>query len=109
MDDPRFDHLLGRLLDDSLSPDELVELAGLLRGHPERQQRLQDQLEAADWIAQAVDDLRDSRRFVAATLARTAENPFVSKVAAPPLSVTTSTPNTPVTDRVASVAVVVES
>lgn len=82
MDDPRFDHLLGRLLDDSLSPGELAELASLLRGHPERQQRLQDQLEAADWIAQAEDDLRDSRRFVAAVLARTADDPFVAGVAA---------------------------
>lgn len=82
MGDPRFDHLLARLLDDQLTPAELDELAGLLRDRPNRRQRLQEHLEAADLIAQADDALRDGRRFVAAVLARTAADPFVAKVTA---------------------------
>lgn len=81
MDDARFDELLARLPDGELAPAELDELARLLRARPDRQQRVREQLEAADLIAQAEDDLRDGRRFVAAALARTAQDPFVTTVA----------------------------
>jgi hypothetical protein len=82
MDDRRFDHLLARLLDEELAPVELDELAALLRDRPDRQQRVREQLEAADLIAQAEDSLRDGRRFVAAVLVQTAADPFVAKVTA---------------------------
>jgi hypothetical protein len=82
MDDRRFDDLLARLLDDALTPAEVDELAALLHERPDRQQRVREQLEAADLITQAEDDLRDGRRFVAAVLAQTAADPFVAKVAA---------------------------
>lgn len=82
MDDTRFDQLLTRLLDDELTPHEWTEYAALARQNPERQRRMQEQLEAADLIAQAEDELRASPRFVAAVLAQTTADPFVGKVTA---------------------------
>ena len=80
MNDPRFDDLLNRLLDDALAPGELDELARLVRDDPERRRLLQEHLQTAEWIAQSDDALRDGPRFVAATLARTEDDPFVAGV-----------------------------
>ena len=80
MDNSRFAHLMTRLLDDTLTHEELGELTQLLRVCPELLGQLQEHLEVADWIAQAEDELRDGARFVAATLARTGEDRFVSEL-----------------------------
>ncbi len=82
MDDNRFEHLMSGLLDEELSVDELSELSRLAREHSDRQAVLQSQLEAAGLIAQAEDELRDSPLFVAATLDRIHEDPFVTGVRA---------------------------
>lgn len=80
MDDARFAHLVAGLLDDTLTPDELAELLRVVREHPEKLRQLQEQLETADLLAQSADELRDGPRFIAATLARTDEAPFVSEL-----------------------------
>lgn len=80
MNNSRFTHLMNLLLDDTLSHEEFAELTHLLRENPELLGLVQEHLEVADWIAQAEDELRDSSRFIAATLARTGEDPFVEKL-----------------------------
>ncbi len=80
MDDNRFEFLMGGLLDDALSDEETSELAQIARGHPEDLAELQFQLETADLISQAEDELRASAMFVAATLERVGESPFVAGV-----------------------------
>ena len=81
MDNTDFNDLMARLIDDTLSPNELEKLTQTLREHPERHQLLRDQLETADLIAQTEDELRDGRRFVATVLVRTSDDPFVEVVA----------------------------
>jgi len=80
MTDVRFEQLLGRLLDDELTPDELAELIDLLKASPDRQGVLQDQLEYAEALAQAHDDLRRSSLFIATLESRMSEDPFVTGV-----------------------------
>ena len=80
MNETHFEHLLSRLLDDVLTADELSELIQLARENPERQAELQAQLEASEMITQAEDELRDSPLFVAATLGRIGDDPFVASV-----------------------------
>ena len=82
MDDARFTHLMTCLLDDTLAVEEMDELLHLVREDQDRQRQLQLHLEVTDWIAQAEDELRNGPRFVAATLARTREDPFVTGVRA---------------------------
>lgn len=79
MDNFRFTHLMTLLLDDRLRDEELAELTRLLRENPDWLRQMQEHLEVADWISQAEDDLRDGSRFIAATLSRTGEDPFVEK------------------------------
>ena len=80
MDNIRFEDLMSRLLDEELSSAELSELAALIHDHPERQLELQSQLETADLLAQAKDELRTSSLFVAAVDSRLDEDPFVKRV-----------------------------
>ena len=80
MDEQRFEDLLSRLLDDELAGNELAELVELVKSHPDRQQELQSQLEAAEMLAQAEDDLRASSLFLAAVESRIGEDPFVTHV-----------------------------
>ena len=80
MDDQRFEDLLSRLLDEDLKRGELPELIELAKNEPDRQQKLQAQLEAAEMLAQAEDDLRGSSLFLAAVESRIGEDPFVTRV-----------------------------
>jgi hypothetical protein len=80
MDEQRFEDLLSRLLDDELTRDESSELVELAKNRPDRQQELQSQLEAAEMLAQAEDDLRASSLFLAAVESRIGEDPFVTRV-----------------------------
>ena len=80
MNETRFDDLASRLLDDVLTADELSELIQLARDNPERQAELQSQLEVSEMITQAEDELRDSPLFIAATLDRIDDHPFVATV-----------------------------
>ena len=80
MDDDRFEQLMGRLLDEELSAEEMAELGRLASERPDREAELQSQLESAGLIAQAEDELRDSPLFVAATLDRITGDPFVAGV-----------------------------
>ncbi|MGE3819113.1 MAG: FecR domain-containing protein [Isosphaeraceae bacterium] len=80
MDDERFGRLLSRILDETLAPEELDELRDLARDRPDRLAELQAQFEAAGWIAQAEDELRDGALFMAATLSRIDGDRFVDEV-----------------------------
>ena len=80
MSEDRFQDLLGCLLDGEMSTDELTELVRLAKDDPSRRREIQIQLEAAEMIALAEDDLRDSALFASALRGRIFEDPFVSRV-----------------------------
>mgnify|MGYP002623774141 FL=1 len=80
MRDERFEHLMGRLLDEEATPDELRELVALAEQSPDLQAELQHQLETAEMLAQAEDDLRDGSLFVSTIQSRIGDDPFVSQV-----------------------------
>lgn len=80
MSEDRFQDLLGCLLDGEMSTDELAELVRLAKDDPSRRREIQIQLEAAEMIALAEDDLRDSALFASALRGRIFEDPFVSRV-----------------------------
>lgn len=80
----RFDELLGGIIDGDLSAEEMAELATLVGEHPAYAEQLQHQLEAAEMIALAEDELRHPALFTAALEARVgeldADDPFVSRL-----------------------------
>lgn len=80
MIDDRFEELLGGLMDGELSPDELSELVRLARDEPSRRDEILRQLESAEMIALAEDELRDASLFVSAIRDRLGEDAFVSRV-----------------------------
>lgn len=82
MSDARFEDLVGRLLDDELTPDERSELLGLVRDDPALLEQLRDQLEASELLALSVDPVRGSPLFLEATRSRLADDGFVSGVRA---------------------------
>ena len=82
MNDSRFEDLVGRLLDDELTPEGWSELLGLVRHDPARLRELRDQLEAAELLALTEDVLRGSPLFLEATRSRLADDGFVSGVRA---------------------------
>ncbi len=82
MIDARFEDLIGRLLDEELTPDEWSELLGLVRDDPVRLEGLRDQLEAAELLALSEDSVRGSPLFLEATRSRLADDGFVSGVRA---------------------------
>lgn len=63
--DKRFEELLAGLLDDELSEVELSELTELVRNDSSRQAELQSQLEAAELLVLAQDELHTPERFLA--------------------------------------------
>lgn len=82
MSDARFEDLVGRLLDDELTPDEWSELLGLVRDAPALLEQLRDQLEASELLALSEDPVRGSPLFLEATRSRLADDGFVSGVRA---------------------------
>ena len=80
MSEDRFEELLGGLLDDELTSEELSELVKLARDNPSRQEEIQRQLESAEMIALSEDELRDASLFVSAIQGRIGEDAFVSRV-----------------------------
>ena len=82
MSDPRFEDLVGRLLDGELAPDEWSELLGLVREGPTCLAALRDQLEVAEMLSLSDDPARSSPLFLEATRSRLAEEQFVSGVRA---------------------------
>ncbi|QDV41151.1 FecR protein [Stieleria neptunia] len=82
----RFDELIGRLLDDDISSDQLDELAQVAAADPLKLQRLREHLLFSDRLSQYEDELRDEQRFLSALQVRahaaddTAD--FVSQVVA---------------------------
>ena len=82
VNDSRFEDLVGRLLDDELTPDGWCELLGLVRDDPALLRKLRDQLEASELLALSEDVLRGSPLFLEATRSRLADDRFVSGVRA---------------------------
>ncbi|MEJ7638506.1 MAG: FecR family protein [Singulisphaera sp.] len=82
MSDSRFEDLIGRLLDDELTPDEWSELLGLVRDDPTLLGELGDQLEASELLALSEDAVRGSPLFLEATRSRLDDDGFVSGVRA---------------------------
>lgn len=80
MTDARFEQLMGMLLDQELTPEELAELVDLLKDSPDRQQELDAHLQSSEALAQAHDNLRSSSLFIATLESRMSEDPFVSGV-----------------------------
>lgn len=82
MSDARFEDLVGRLLDDELTPGEWTELLGLVRDEPALLEQVRDQLEVSEWLALSEDPVRGSPLFLEATRSRLADAGFVSGVRA---------------------------
>jgi hypothetical protein len=80
MSEARFEHLLGRFVDDELSSEELSELLRLARDNPSLREEIQQQLECAEMIALSEDELRDPSLFVSAIQHRLGDDGFVSQV-----------------------------
>ena len=80
MSDSRFEDLVGRLLDDELTPDGWSELLRLVRDDPALLRELRAQLEASELLALSEDALRGSPLFLEATRSRLADDGFVSGV-----------------------------
>jgi hypothetical protein len=76
----RDDDLMGRLLDDELNAAELDELVQLAREEPSRGEVLRLQLEAAELLSMAVDELRGGDRFTGALRSRLEGDGFVERV-----------------------------
>lgn len=80
----RFDELLGLLLDDDLSSEQLDELVEIAVADPLKQQRLREHLMFSDRLSQYENEMRDEQRFLSAlqVRARAAEDTddFVSQV-----------------------------
>ena len=64
MNESRVDYLVSLFVDDRLSEEESGELARLIEDQPELLEELQAQLEAADMVSQAENDLRSPSRFL---------------------------------------------
>ena len=64
MNESRVDYLVSLFVDDRLSEEESGELARLIEDQPELLEELQAQLEAADLVSQAENDLRSPSRFL---------------------------------------------
>lgn len=79
-DQDQFDYLVAQLLDDEISESELEQLISIVNATPARRQALQSQMEAAEFIAQAEDELRQSALFVSTVVSRTADDPFVDRL-----------------------------
>ncbi len=99
MVEPAFDDLLNRLLDDELDPQQRAELVRMVKTNPHRQDELQSQLETAELIVQAEDDLRAGPLFLSALRSRIDEenaphDPFVRRVRT---AVRSSSPRTRIT------------
>lgn len=80
MSDSRFEDLVGRLLDDELTPGEWSGLIGLVGDDPDLARELRDQLEAAELLALSMDDIRGSPLFLEAMHSRLADERFVAGV-----------------------------
>jgi hypothetical protein len=82
----RFEELLGLLLDDDMSRDELDELVEIVTAEPLKLQRLREHLMFSDRLSQYEDEMRDEQRFLSALQVRAAAaddtDDFVSQVAA---------------------------
>ncbi len=75
MSQQRFEELLGRLLDDNISADELAELSTLIATNSEWQLETAQQLETAELLSQATDELKVDSLFLAALHSRIDESP----------------------------------
>jgi hypothetical protein len=85
MNEARYQELLGRVLDDEISPVELEELSGAVRGEPDRLADLQFHLVAWELFSQQRQPERGPESFVAAwrtrLAAETQASPFINRVA----------------------------
>lgn len=82
MSNARFEDLVGRLLDDELTPDEWSKLLELVRDDPALLEQLRDQFEASELLALSEDPVRGGPLFLEATRFRLADDAFVSGVQA---------------------------
>lgn len=82
MSDALFEDLVGRLLDDELTPDEWTALLELTRDAPALLEQLRDQLEASELLTLSEDPVRGSPLFLEATRSRLADDGFISGVQA---------------------------
>lgn len=101
MSDDRFEDLLGRLLDEELSPGELEELAELIAEDGGKRERLRMHLQMADRLSQYEDELRSADAFRNALDTRTRsesqDDDFVRRVMASARQV--NTPETAATSQ----------
>jgi hypothetical protein len=85
MNEARYQELLGRVLDDEISPVELQELSGAVRGEPDRLADLQFHLVVWELFSQQRRPERGPESFVAAwrtrLAAETQASPFINRVA----------------------------
>jgi len=70
MSDGRFEDLMSRLLDESITAEESAELIELAGQDHDRLDELRTQLAAAEMLAMSQDELRDEARFAAAVRSR---------------------------------------
>lgn len=82
MSNARFEDLVGKLLDDELTPDEWSELLVLVREDSALLEELRDQLEASELLSLSEDPVRGSPLFLEATRSRLADVGFVAGVQA---------------------------
>lgn len=82
----RFEELLGLMLDDDISPNQLDELVETITIDPSKLKQLRDHMMLSDHLSQYEDELRDEARFLAALEAREQASDdaeaFVRRVAA---------------------------
>lgn len=86
MTQDRFEELLGQLLDDDMSREQLDELVEIVTADPFKLQRLREHLTFSDRLSQYEDEMRDEQRFLSALQVRAAAaedtEDFVSQVVA---------------------------
>ena len=86
MTQDRFEELLGLLLDDDISGEQLDELVEIVAADSLKLQRLREHLTFSDCLSQYEDEMRDEHRFLSALQVRAhaAEDSedFVSQVMA---------------------------
>ena len=70
MTQDRFEALLGLLLDDDMSRDQLDELVEIVAEDPLKLQRLREHLTFSDRLSQYEDEVRDEQRFLSALQVR---------------------------------------
>ncbi len=70
MTQDRFEELLGLMLDDDISVDQLDELVEVVAADPLKLQRLREHLIFSDRLSQYEDEIRDEQRFLSALQVR---------------------------------------